>query len=243
MVGPEERDVSPHPSQPGLEPASIGGVSRDRFVNRIRAAVAQLAASTPADLPDLDQALVRTAGRPTDRPGLFAARAHATGIHVDRASRAGLEECLVRAVESTARARVCIAVHDAALRSVAERAVGRAHATVVQTQGPTLDAYFDADTGITDVAGAIAESGTLVLSSGLHGRASFLVPRTHIALVRASQIVPDLADLWPVGAKPAALPASLVLVSGPSKTADIEGILVTGVHGPGRVHAIVIDDA
>jgi L-lactate dehydrogenase complex protein LldG len=47
-----------------------------------------------------------------------------------------------------------------------------------------------------------------------------------------------MLDLWPlVGNKP---PTALTLITGPSKTADIEGILVTGVHGPGAVHVILV---
>jgi L-lactate dehydrogenase complex protein LldG len=51
--------------------------------------------------------------------------------------------------------------------------------------------------------------------------------------------VPDLLDLF-AASTPGGLPANLTLISGPSKTADIEGILITGVHGPGAVHVILV---
>ena len=67
------------------------------------------------------------------------------------------------------------------------------------------------------------------------------MPPVHIAIVRAAQIVPDMLDLWPPGVPAPSMPASLVLVTGPSKTADIEGILITGVHGPREVRVIVVE--
>ena len=53
------------------------------------------------------------------------------------------------------------------------------------------------------------------------------------------EILPDLFDLFPAGRSE--LPSSLTLITGPSKTGDIELKLVTGVHGPGGVHVILID--
>jgi L-lactate dehydrogenase complex protein LldG len=49
-----------------------------------------------------------------------------------------------------------------------------------------------------------------------------------------------MIDLWPLLTP---LPTAVVLITGPSKTADIEGILITGVHGPKSVHILLIDDA
>ena len=97
---------------------------------------------------------------------------------------------------------------------------------------------------ITDVHGAIAESGTIVCASDAgHSRGLSLVPPVHIALVRQSDILPDLIDFlrkWK-GTPGSGMPSSLTLITGPSKTADIEGELIVGVHGPGQVHIVVME--
>jgi L-lactate dehydrogenase complex protein LldG len=104
----------------------------------------------------------------------------------------------------------------------------------------TLDSAYDLDCGITDVYAAIAETGSLVIRPGpAHGRALSLVPPLHIAVVEPGQILPDLIDLF---AKLSAEPSfpNTTIITGPSKTADIEGSLVTGVHGPGVVEIYLL---
>lgn len=84
--------------------------------------------------------------------------------------------------------------------------------------------------GITRASGAIAESGSLVLNDDdtVH-RLAALAPWVHVAVLREPDIVrsiPDgIARLGPC--------SHVVWVTGPSKTGDIEGILIEGVHGPG----------
>ena len=102
------------------------------------------------------------------------------------------------------------------------------------------EAMFSADVGITGVHAAIAETGSIICASGDElWRGLSLIPPAHIAIIHQRQIVPDLIDLLTV-LPSGQLPANLTLISGPSKTADIEGILITGVHGPGVVHVVVV---
>jgi L-lactate dehydrogenase complex protein LldG len=107
------------------------------------------------------------------------------------------------------------------------------------------DVLFAADLGITGVEYLIAETGSLVVSAGrTEPRSLSLLPPVHIAVAARSQLLPDLFDLFnrfdgENGQAPA-LPSCLTIITGPSKTGDIELRLVTGVHGPGRVHAVVI---
>ena len=95
-----------------------------------------------------------------------------------------------------------------------------------------------ADVGISGADAALAETGTVVVSSGPgRSRLTSLMPPVHIALVPASCLTSDLFT-WMAEQKPP-LPASVTLISGPSKTADIEQTMAVGVHGPGRFIALV----
>jgi L-lactate utilization protein LutC len=103
---------------------------------------------------------------------------------------------------------------------------------------------FAADLGITSVDWAVAETGTLALCArpGGQGRVVSLLPPLYLAIVEPAQIVPDLFDLFErLEVEKAALPSTINLVTGPSKTGDIELKLTTGVHGPGEVHLLVVE--
>jgi L-lactate dehydrogenase complex protein LldG len=71
-------------------------------------------------------------------------------------------------------------------------------------------------------------------------RSSSLLPAVHVAVAEQTQIVPDLFDLFERLAERGAQPSSAIIITGPSKTGDIELKLVTGVHGPGELHVVVI---
>ena len=97
--------------------------------------------------------------------------------------------------------------------------------------------------GITGCFCAIAETGTLVLVSGAQTpTATFLLPETHVAIVRADQIVPAMEDAFALLRAEGALPRGVSLVSGPSRTGDIEQTTVLGAHGPRRLHILLVGD-
>ena len=109
--------------------------------------------------------------------------------------------------------------------------------------GDPLEASFQADCGITGVDFAVAETGSLViLSSADRSRLATLVVPIHIALVQKDQILAGLMELFSAvsvrfGTSP---PSQMVFITGPSKTSDIEMVLVKGVHGPLEVHILLI---
>ncbi len=110
-------------------------------------------------------------------------------------------------------------------------------------------ACFEAGAGITGVDFVLAESGTLVLSSATEGaQIASLAPPIHIALYRRHQVVGSLDEILakiPISSsttKPSAH-RSVVFITGTSRTADIEQILIKGVHGPREVHAILVENS
>lgn len=93
--------------------------------------------------------------------------------------------------------------------------------------------------GITGCAWAVAATGSVALySTAATGLLPSVLPPAHLVLLRAEDVVATVADGLNRVPRPA-MPALMKLVTGPSMTADIEGTLVTGVHGPGRVGVIV----
>ena len=105
-------------------------------------------------------------------------------------------------------------------------------------------AMASADLGITGVNYAIAETGTCVIvpTAGA-SRLVSLLPPVVIALVERGQVLPSLDELFTLRRRDFVngdLGSYMSLVTGPSRTADIEYKLVTGVHGPGEVHMVLI---
>ena len=96
--------------------------------------------------------------------------------------------------------------------------------------------------GITGCYCAIAETGTLMCVTGAESpSATFLLPETHVAIVRADQVVPGMEDAFArIRADHEALPRAINLVSGPSRTGDIEQTIVLGAHGPRRLHVVLV---
>ena len=101
-----------------------------------------------------------------------------------------------------------------------------------------------ADIGITSADYALAETGTFVmLSSAEEARLISLLPPAHLAIIPRSRLLANLDELLGTIPKPAEKTSSMVLITGPSRTADIEQILIRGVHGPGEVYAVIVENA
>jgi L-lactate dehydrogenase complex protein LldG len=97
------------------------------------------------------------------------------------------------------------------------------------------------DVGITSADYALADTGTLVMLAGpREARLVSLLPPAHIAVVPRDRILTGLDELFSVLPRPAEQTSSMVLITGPSRTADIEQILVRGVHGPGQITVVIV---
>jgi L-lactate dehydrogenase complex protein LldG len=94
---------------------------------------------------------------------------------------------------------------------------------------------------VSEASYGLADTGSVVLmSSPDEPRARSLLPPVHVSLLREGRILPGLAELFEaVGGD---LPSALAIVTGPSRSADIEQHLVVGVHGPGEVHVVLLPE-
>lgn len=96
--------------------------------------------------------------------------------------------------------------------------------------------------GLTSVYCAIAETGTLVVLAGPEApSATLLLPDTHIAVLSAGRIVGSMEEAFAlIRQERGQLPRAVNMISGPSRTGDIEQTIVLGAHGPYRVHLLIL---
>jgi L-lactate utilization protein LutC len=92
---------------------------------------------------------------------------------------------------------------------------------------------------VSEAAYGLAETGSVVLAASPdEPRARSLLPYVHVSLLPEDRVLPGLAELF--AAVGDDLPSALAIVTGPSRSADIEQSLTIGVHGPGEVHVVLL---
>ena len=105
---------------------------------------------------------------------------------------------------------------------------------------PSAADVFNFDIGISGAQAGIAETGTLLLdSSRERHRLVSLVPPVHIAILDAAKIVATLGDALSLMREDEQVSPIVTLVTGPSRTADIELTLAIGVHGPQELYVVI----
>jgi L-lactate dehydrogenase complex protein LldG len=108
-------------------------------------------------------------------------------------------------------------------------------------RAPRIANLAEQRVGLTGADAGLAITGSMVMLSGPgRGRLSSLLTPVHIAILRKKTLVPSLRDLFAADPTLARRGSNLVIITGPSRTADIEQTLTRGVHGPGDVHVILI---
>ena len=224
------------------------GDADNEVMQRVRRALRRSAgdAATPPPAPPAPPALpdsvVRLVNGDVDLPELFAQRAAELKMIVTPVTENSAAGELIKFVAAYPTIRK-IAFADSPLleRLKLRDTLLAAAGLTVKTWGElTLDELYDYDCAVTNVDYAVAESASLVIKpTRSHGRGLSLVPMYHVAVVERRQILPDLIDLF---AELALDPdrSNVILISGPSKTADIEMNVVTGVHGPNVVNAFLL---
>ncbi len=176
-------------------------------------------------------------GSPLDlfREALKAVAGHSTVVRNENEAATAASEI----IEST-KARL-IAVSDSPLVSRVLTQITTSAKLLTNCMPPML---FDCDLGITGAQWAVAETGTLVLESEAERhRLTSLVPPIHVAIINAGQVRQTLSEvlLEVQNQGKDAMSRTVTLITGPSRTSDIELTLAIGVHGPAQLHVIIIE--
>lgn len=216
--------------------------ARDRILAKLRAG--QPAQPLPA--PVLDEHFGPRAG--TDSPAQRLARFR-TGIEsfhaeVHITSEAGWPALLARLCADKKVATLLYGADTPAGQRIADApfAGTTPRAWVGPVEGLKADLFHRIDAGFTQTRGAIAETGTLIVwPSEAEPRTLSLVPPIHFALLDARHIHPTFFDAIRLENWGASLPTNALLISGPSKTADIQQTLAYGAHGPKELVVLVIN--
>jgi L-lactate dehydrogenase complex protein LldG len=195
---------------------------------------------TPPAPPAIEDALARMVAKDADLGEVFAKYAKEQKMLIARATAGDVAQAVVDFVKQQPIRRIALAASERIARLGIESALKAAGYDVRRWDESSLDGMYEFDCAVTDVECAVAENATLVIRpSAEQGRSMSLVPMFHIAIVETSQIVPDMIELFEQLGRDANR-SSIILITGPSKTADIEMNVVTGVHGPNVVQVFLL---
>lgn len=210
--------------------------SRESILNKVRTALGRSAGQPVDALPPL--ALNFTADPVDDRVANFRRSLELlAGKTYRTANPAEARSCVERILEG--RAAVASSSPFLAVCGIGSLAGVR---TGIANPDDLRAACAEAPVGITSADFALADTGSLVMiASPSEPRLVSLLPPVHVAVLPSSRILTGLEELFTVLPDPASQSSSMVLITGPSRTADIEQILVRGVHGPGEIHVVIVD--
>jgi L-lactate dehydrogenase complex protein LldG len=169
----------------------------------------------------------------------FASQAARVGATVEQVSHSALADAVARALRAAGCASVSLA---AAVEGRAALAEALADAGFELLDPAALLPTQRADAGLSRAVLGVAETGSVLLHSTPSDRRVELCVDLHLVVLPASALVPTLdqacATLREISARP---PAYASLVSGPSRSADIERTLTIGVHGPRALQILLLD--
>ena len=212
---------------------SVETGDRDAFLARLYARLAGDTPTNPAHpmIPPLAGVpLVRSSRLdPEDLVGSFVRNATAVRAVVHEIDGDTVPADLVDAVIERHAVRRAVVTPEADVDAVAALLTDRG----VDVSGVSVAASAAAELGVTSAVAAIATTGTLVQDSTVAGgRSASLLPPVHLCVLPASRIVASSADVLRGLGDGRALPSNIVLITGPSRSGDIEQIMTLGVHGP-----------
>ncbi|MDZ7675536.1 MAG: LUD domain-containing protein [Acidimicrobiales bacterium] len=220
------------------EPTTEVG-DRAGFLARIRERQGPPPRSGPHPAPDPPEVVPEVRYRSLDDvagPGLvdvFATAARAAEATVDVVAPDGIDEPL-RAVVETHEVHTAVVSNDPGLDRVAGVLAGLG----VAVSPYDRETAATADLAVTGATHGLASTGSVVVDTEVAGsRAVSLLPRVHLCVLPAERIVPTHADVLRHQSRP--MPSCRVVITGPSRTGDIEQRLTLGAHGPVALHLLV----
>jgi L-lactate dehydrogenase complex protein LldG len=203
-----------------------------------------------------DESPTRPLPRPIEDEDLvarFQRELEAVGGEVQRVPASSLSAALANAVKAVGASQVFLAWQPEGLlpgmQSVEEDLRRRTTARFFSGGETRLECstieQAAASVGVTAAVAALADTGTIVVASGPQGaQDASLLPGAHVAVLSTQDIFPSLTDWLERGGRSLlAERSSVTLITGPSRTADIEMTLTIGVHGPSRLIVMVCDGA
>jgi L-lactate utilization protein LutC len=209
--------------------------SRDHILHRVRTAIGRSAGQDPAPPPPVR---LRIPEVPLDtRVGTFITRLESLAGKAQRVSTMAEARDLACAAIA---GKTAVASNSSYLAECGITALPGVR-TGIRDVNELRDTCEKADIGITSADYALADTGTLVMiASPAEARLVSLLPPAHIAVVPMDRLLTGLDELFTLVPLPADRSSSMVLITGPSRTADIEQILVRGVHGPGQIQVVLV---
>jgi L-lactate utilization protein LutC len=175
----------------------------------------------------------------TNLPGVFRTAAEAAGAEVIDTDEAALGAVLLGIIERIGSGATVALSDEMVCNSLAERLEDEGVRPAPVLEPAPLSGV---SLGVTGATAGVALTGSIIIDSSVPGaRVVSLLPETHLVVLRRSDIVPTPGSfLRRLGSWQDALPSNLVLITGPSRSADIELQLTIGVHGPGRLVVALI---
>ncbi|MDK8463418.1 lactate utilization protein [Marinobacter sp. SS13-12] len=217
--------------------------SRDAILQRLRHRSGGELTAPECDFSVLDRPEWSTA----EKLDMFEQTIESVHGEVHRTTEAGWIDRLAEILQSRGAQTLLIAKdHEIgkALQSATKGREDLPHLLIydepVESWQETL--FSEVDAGITSTRGGIAETGSLILWPSVdEPRLMSLVPPIHIAVLKASELYTTFHQAMQSQGWATGMPTNALLISGPSKTADIEQTLAYGVHGPKELIVLVIE--
>jgi len=212
--------------------------ARDQMLMRVRGALGRSPNHPPPEPPPVRLQIPPT--QLAERVGQFSSALTALGGTVIVAENLAAAK---KALTSLVNGRTFVASSAPILKELFEKSDERISQAGDSPATFSRGACAAAEIGVSSAEFALADTGSLVfLSESRESRLISLLPPVHIAVIARKKILSGLDELFTLVPQPAAQSSAMALITGPSRTADIEMRLVRGVHGPGEIHVIIVED-